>query len=297
MWGQIVRALPPPVRADASLRRWKCVPWAFRWLRSLAGKALHMSSHTWTYEKLILAAALALTITPISGAQTQASLGKNTVEQATQRPLQVTYENGQLTIIAENSSLSDVMKALRAALGTDIDLPTNVADQRIWVHLGPGSPRGVLRELLDGTEFNYVIQASESDPAGIRSILLTQRGKPTTPGERPEIADPPANRRNPRGSPDAASAADSENAPPDSVASTEPSQVAPPASQANQASQAGQANQASASASLQNTPSNSDPGSPKPGAPMDQMVQQLQSMYQQRRQLQAQQNQKPTGQR
>lgn len=282
-----------------------------------------MSPHAWICEKLIVPAAFALAITPVSRAgapsglqmdrrttgaeriallsaspeqdpgepqkattQRPPPLGNNTVEQATPKRLQVTYEDGQLTIIAENSSLSDVMKALRAALATDIELPTNVAEQRVWVRLGPGPPRRVLRDLLDGTEFNYVIQASESDADGIRSVLLTQRSKPTSPGER-AVAESAANRKIPGDGPDATSVADSENASPDPVAPIGPSQAAPPASFANQSS---------ASASLQNTPGNSDLGSSKPGSQMDQMIQQLQSMYQQRRQIQIQQNQKPTGQ-
>src|ERR1700758_1710028 len=73
------------------------------------------------------------------------------------KPPQIIYENGQLTIVAENSPLSQVMSALRAAMGADIDLPTSVADQRMWVRLGPGPARKVLRDLLDNTELDYVI--------------------------------------------------------------------------------------------------------------------------------------------
>ena len=40
---------------------------------------------------------------------------------------QVRYEDGQLTVIAENSSLSDVMKALRQAVGAD-----NVTIRAVW---------------------------------------------------------------------------------------------------------------------------------------------------------------------
>jgi hypothetical protein len=238
-------------------------------------------------EKLILAAALALAMTPVSWAQTPAPLGNNTVEQATPKPPQVIYENGQLTIIAENGSLSDVMKALRAALGTDIDLPTNVADQRIWVHLGPGSPRGVLRELLDGTEFNYVIQASESDPAGIRSVLLTQRSKSTDPQAQglPERA---ASRIPSPGS-EPRDAADSENPARESAASADPSPATPPAPPASGSSN---------SPLLPNTPVNAASSglSVSPPTDREQQMQTLQSMYQQRKQLQMQQNQKAAGQ-
>ena len=199
------------------------------------------------------------------------------------RAPQVTYEDGQLTISAENSSLSEVMKAVRQVLGADIDLPANVVDQHIWVHLGPGPASRVLRELLDGTEFNYVIQASESDPGGIRSVLLTPKatGAETAPTARTGIRWMPGH------GPDSQRSTDSENPAPEPVASADPSQAPPPAPAAS-----------ASSASLQNPPDNSGSGAPKAGptTEAEQQIQQLQSMYEQRRQIQMQQNQKPSGQ-
>ena len=210
-------------------------------------------------------------------------------EQQLIQPPEVTYQDGQLTIIAENSLLSEVMKALRAALGGDVDLPTGVADQHIWVHLGPGPARRVLRDLLDGTEFNYVIQASENDPDGIRSVLLTPRSK-STGAEKAGSPERSAIRRMPGTGSDTQSGADSENPPPEPVASVDPSQTtpaAPPAPPAN-----------ASSARLQNVPVDLASSALRPDTPTDhdQQIQQLQSMYQQRRLLQMQQNQKAAGQ-
>lgn len=211
------------------------------------------------------------------------------------KPPQVTYEDGELTIIAENSSLSEVMKALRASLGADIDLPGDIVDQHIWVRLGPGPARRVLRDLLDGTEFNYVIQASESDPDGIRSVLLTPRGKST--GAEAGSPERTAIRRIPRTGSDAASSTDSENPAPEPVASADPSQATPPTSPA-QATAASPADGSSSSARVQNTAANVDAIVPRPAPASDpnEQIQQLQTLYQQRRQLQMQQNQRPTGQ-
>lgn len=291
-----------------------------------------MKYHAWASKQLIILAALALATAPAgkaakspsgsrldgktgstervspppvpsdhnSGAQEAAPRtpppGPTVATQPTVKPPQIRYEDGELTIIAENSSLSEVMKALRASLGADIDLPANVADQHIWVHLGPGPARRVLRDLLDSTEFNYVIQASESDPDGIRSVLLIPRSKsagPETAGQ-PEKA---AIRRMPGHESDTQSSTDSENPAPEPVASVEPPQATSPASPP-----ASPVNGSADSASRQNPPGNADSSLLKavsaasPGSPTDQMIQQLQSMYQQRRQLQMQQNQKPTGQ-
>ena len=89
----------------------------------------------------------------------------------------VSYEAGQLTIGAENSTLSDILAALRACMGADIDLPASASNERMWARLGPGPARKVLATLLSQTNLDYVIQASDSDidPDGIQSVMLTPR--------------------------------------------------------------------------------------------------------------------------
>jgi len=295
-----------------------------------AGKALSMKHHAWASKQLIVVVALAIAFAPagkaaessrripldrttngvehiallaasseqISGEPQEATahpapqLSPTAVAPPTSKPPQVTYEDGQLTIIAENSALSEVMKALRSALGADIDLPAGVADQHIWVHLGPGPARRILRDLLDGTEFNYVIQASESDADGIQSVLLTQRSKSTAP-QTPGLPEREATRLA-RTSAEPREATDSENPPRESVASADPAPAASPAAaDAPPAAPVG-----ASSVSLQYTPGNSASAALSPAPPTDphQMIQTLQSMYEQRRQLQIQQNQKATGQ-
>ena len=211
---------------------------------------------------------------------------------------QVSYEDGQLTVIAENSLLSDVMKALRQALGADIDLPASVVDQHIWVHLGPGPASRVLRDLLDSTEFNYVIQASESDPDGIRSVLLTARSKST--GAETVPSGKTGIRWMPGHGPDAQRSMDSENpAPEPPVASVDPSQAPAPVASGDPSQAPAPMPPASAStASLQNAPENSGSGAlgAPPATVAEQQIQQLQSMYQQRKLIQMQHNQKAAGQ-
>jgi len=219
--------------------------------------------------------------------------------QPTVKPPQVSYEDGQLTIIAENSSLSEVMKALRSSLGADIDLPANVVDQHIWVRLGPGPARRVLRDLLDGTEFNYVIQASDSDPDGVRSVLLTPKstGAETGPAAKPGIRWMPGH------GPDAQQIpTDSQNPAPDPPASVDPSQATPPVASVDPSQApppASPADGSSSSARVQNTAANNVDAivpRPAPVTDLNGQIQQLQTLYQQRRQLQMQQNQRPAGQ-
>jgi len=95
----------------------------------------------------------------------------------------VTYENGQLKIVAENSTLGSILKDVRRLTGASIDLPANGAPERVVTNIGPGAPRDVLAVLLNGTQFNYVMLGSNSDPAAVSTVVLSPKpgsGEPQT---------------------------------------------------------------------------------------------------------------------
>ena len=86
----------------------------------------------------------------------------------------VTYENGLLTISAYNSTLSDILRGISNQTGADVEIPPQ-AEERVVTHLGPGPARDVLRSLLAGSQFNYVIVGSAADPNALVRVLLTPR--------------------------------------------------------------------------------------------------------------------------
>lgn len=88
---------------------------------------------------------------------------------------QVTYENGQLKIVADNATLGSILKDVRQLTGASIDLPANGAPERVVTNLGPGMPRDVLALLLNGTQFNYVMLGSNSDPGAVSTVLLSPK--------------------------------------------------------------------------------------------------------------------------
>lgn len=94
-----------------------------------------------------------------------------TLEQKPAVPPKVTYQDRQLTIVAENSSLGDVLRAVKTQTGASIDLPANT-NARIVTHLGPGPSRDVIAQLLNGTLFNYVLLGTVNDPAAVGKIIL-----------------------------------------------------------------------------------------------------------------------------
>src|SRR3984957_8275495 len=88
-------------------------------------------------------------------------------------PPQVSYANNQLTIVAPNSTLADILKAVRKQTGAEIDVPS--ANDRVVTHLGPGAAREVMADLLDGSRFNYVLLGSDQDSNLLTRVVLVPK--------------------------------------------------------------------------------------------------------------------------
>lgn len=94
---------------------------------------------------------------------------------------QVSFQNNQLTIVAPNSTLADILRAVRKQTGAEIDIPP--APERVVTHLGPGPAREIIAELLNGSRFNYVLLGSPSDETVLtRVVLVAKSGPEVTPG-------------------------------------------------------------------------------------------------------------------
>jgi len=112
-----------------------------------------------------------------------------TLEQLPAVPPKVTFNNGQLTIVAENSTLADVLRAVRTQTGAAVEIPSNATD-RVVTHLGPGPARDVLASLLNGSHFNYVMLGSPTQADKVDRIILTSKSG-GTPDASPVPAPPP----------------------------------------------------------------------------------------------------------
>jgi hypothetical protein len=98
------------------------------------------------------------------------------MDQLPSAPPQVSYQDGMLTIVAQNSTLGDILSDVHECTRASIDVPPS-ATERVVTRLGPGPARDVLASLLNGTSFNYVMVGSASDPSSLASVVLTM--KPT----------------------------------------------------------------------------------------------------------------------
>jgi hypothetical protein len=90
----------------------------------------------------------------------------------------VTYEKGALTILAQNASFSDVLRAIQRCTGTEIDIPPH-ATERVAGVWGPGTVQDVIASFLEGSRFNYIILGSNAAPSAPTRVILSVR-----PGER-----------------------------------------------------------------------------------------------------------------
>lgn len=89
---------------------------------------------------------------------------------------QVDYKNSQLTIVSRNSTLGDILRAVHAQTGANIDMPSN-STERVVGYFGPGPARDVLATLLNGSHFNYVLLGSPTNSSVLdRVILITKSG-------------------------------------------------------------------------------------------------------------------------
>lgn len=242
---------------------------------------------------------------------------KLTPEQMPPRTPEVVWDGSQLTINAENSTLSDILVGVRTLTGAAIDVPSGAASERMAARLGPAPIREVLTSLLSGTNYDYIIQASETNENEIASVILTPRGKDDALANASLSASNPNIRRGPGYTasgkhtfevlPDENSQSSSSR---DVASSGEGAQTGEPtaASGAGEASVNAQPSsadpsvQADSSSSVASTGDSSDsprvgrgllPGiDPSAGPPtMDQMEQGMQRMFEQRRQIQVQLNQ------
>jgi hypothetical protein len=141
-------------------------------------------------------------------------------------PPQINYQDGQLTIVAPNSTLADILRGVRKHTSADIDIPSN-ATERVATSLGPGPARDVVAQLLNGSHFNYVLLGSPENAGLLVRVVLVAK-TPDTPAANAQAAKAPATAPAP-----AADAADAEAADeaveetPDQAAEAEQQQTTP----------------------------------------------------------------------
>lgn len=100
-------------------------------------------------------------------------------------PPQVSFQNNQLTIVAPNSTLADILRAVKKQTGAEIEVPS--APERVVTHLGPGPAREVVADLLNGSRFNYVLLGSPGDDNALTRVVLVAKNGPQEITPTPQV--------------------------------------------------------------------------------------------------------------
>jgi hypothetical protein len=90
-------------------------------------------------------------------------------------PPRISFQQGQLTVIAENSTLGDVFGAIRNATGIKIETQGGPSGDRVAAKIGPAPTREVLLSLLQGSRYDYVMLGSLNDPEQVERVILTPK--------------------------------------------------------------------------------------------------------------------------
>jgi hypothetical protein len=84
----------------------------------------------------------------------------------------ITYDHKLLSVRAHGVSLRSVLELIGKRTGTEIDFGAGSDAGGIYVDLGPATVRDLLRELLNGSQLNYVMLRSGSDPGFVERLVI-----------------------------------------------------------------------------------------------------------------------------
>ena len=113
-----------------------------------------------------------------------------TPEHGPSSPPQVNFQGGQLTIVARNSTMSDVLNAVKQKTGAGVDMPAG-SSERVVGQFGPGAPRDVMAQLLNGSHYDYVLLGSPADPGALNKVVLMTKATGPEPGPTQAQANQP----------------------------------------------------------------------------------------------------------
>ncbi len=129
--------------------------------------------------------------TPQPAAPESAQVAPSMLQQPA-KEAQIVFANDSLSIRADNSSLAAILRQVASSSGMKVE--GLGGDERVFGNFGPGAPRDVLANLLDGTAYNLVLLGDLNNGAPRELILTpTTRGGSTAPSPAPQANADEAN--------------------------------------------------------------------------------------------------------
>lgn len=77
--------------------------------------------------------------------------------------------------------MGDVLNAVRQKTGAAVEMPPS-SSERVVGQFGPGAPRDVMAQLLNGSHYDYVLLGSPADPRALNKIVLMAKSNGPEPG-------------------------------------------------------------------------------------------------------------------
>jgi hypothetical protein len=86
----------------------------------------------------------------------------------------VIYEHPELTIKSHGASLADVLRAVCAQIGAELEAPS-LADDVVLGIIGPGAVRDVLATMFTGSPYELSTNGSPEDPNRVARVIVVLR--------------------------------------------------------------------------------------------------------------------------
>jgi hypothetical protein len=111
--------------------------------------------------------------------------------------LEVTFNNGLLSIHSDKATLSEVLFAVQQRTGAEVSIAAGAEQEKVVADIGPAPAPEVLAQLLNGSRFNFLILNAANDPQQLDRVILSPRPErltnqpPVAQGEPEEEDIPP----------------------------------------------------------------------------------------------------------
>jgi hypothetical protein len=92
--------------------------------------------------------------------------------------------------------MGDVLTAVKQRTGAAVDMPA-VSSERVVGRFGPGAPRDVMAQLLNGSHYDYVLLGSPADPGALKKVVLIARANGPEVAPQQQQANQPVMQGNP----------------------------------------------------------------------------------------------------
>lgn len=96
-------------------------------------------------------------------------------------PLEVSFQNGLLSVRSERASLAQVLYEVHRRTGADIAVPAGAEREQVVTNLGPGPAKEVLASLLNGSHYNFIILGADEGTGSLERVILSPRFEGAAP--------------------------------------------------------------------------------------------------------------------